>query len=1097
MTRPLRPMFSDTLDPSLLSSEPLRVALGEDLGVRRMWPLVLAELAGRSPWAEVARHSVGTGDFATAARLINFLSDAERTDVGASLMGAWKLLFENFDKEIGRIAREADAWEQSGFGASGAREWLELAREEARNLPVLDGPALLAALAGFDRMVLTAVQDALAAADDELRKLHEEQKRRLQETRSAARTLKSELDDRIEELIEVLGPREQELLTRASPEVLAAWRRHDVASLGTLRSAIEHLAAGDPDELVALIQAAETTAAAAPPPPKPGSVPPPAPLVAALPPPTAAPKKLSSFAEARLSRYKSAPAGDFEANVAIAKAIDSWVASELAELMERAGGGVARREPGWESVRPAVLLADAKQLLLDGDAPQGQALFAEALTAALAGGRMHDAERFRDAAAWGLLVTLVLPHLPADERSAALDPVNLSMLFYRRIGELPLRLLDDLNLIGALGALLAALDAVPAEYVYCEYLRPYLKDRPVALSELAVGIFSAPQSSPFAALCVLAMLLRDVDAQAAARVEAVSQEIGVLPGLRVEERWWEAIERVRRKIAGLSEQDLLRRLEETFALLQQKQRGKGAKGPQLGARLLTPEPQSRDDNAYVVVEVFNQSLVQPLRYLRVDAAVVDAGERIEHRAHSDGALAVLAPEERAEMLVRLPRQATWPDNARLRVRFSTAMLHGAQTYVEATHESFALRPCPSSAEPTHKPDNPYAVGGAVQDPSGIVGRKDEIEKIVRSLVGEKRDNVVVVLGERRMGKTTVLNAVAQDPKVKDRYGARVVRVDVQDVPIGERAADFFVHRLIDPIVRRLTSVGVRVPIVREDFFAKSPYEAFKQFMVDLDGGLGKQRVLIVIDELEKLLTVVDRQKDASPQSLGSEVMASMRAVMMQATRLSFILAGVTDVLRRHTTQHANRLFRLGIEIEIKAISREAANELVEQPCRVMYEVLPAARDVIVGLTGRQPYLVQYVGHHLFEHMVRIGATVATRREVEEVIRRDIIPSARAFEHFVEAVHDPIDSEIVRALAALQRTDETVPVAAVVRHLARTRVAPSEDEVTTRLLALRDRSPAVVDDMIRLTRRFRLTVGLYARRLRFLQRDPHGLLVRTI
>ncbi len=176
--------------------------------------------------------------------------------------------------------------------------------------------------------------------------------------------------------------------------------------------------------------------------------------------------------------------------------------------------------------------------------------------------------------------------------------------------------------------------------------------------------------------------------------------------------------------------------------------------------------------------------------------------------------------------------------------------------------------------------------------------------------------------------------------------------------------------------------------------------------------------------------------------------------------------------------------------------RPRSEDLVEGPCKVAYDILPPARDIIVGLTGRQPYLVQFVCHYLFEHMVRTGATVATRTDVEKVVHRDILTSARLFQHFVEAVPDAIDAEIVQALGVLQRGDETVPVTAIARHLARGRTNLSEDDISGRLMRLRERTPAVVDDMIRLTRRFRLTVGLYARRLRLLQRDPHGLVVRT-
>jgi hypothetical protein len=435
------------------------------------------------------------------------------------------------------------------------------------------------------------------------------------------------------------------------------------------------------------------------------------------------------------------------------------------------------------------------------------------------------------------------------------------------------------------------MDVASSELIVRQYIKPYLKDRPVAASELALGLFSVPQTNPASALAVLAGILRDVEslANAADRVDAVARDIAALPGLRPEDRWWQAAERLRRKTAGMAnDSEVLVKLEERISLLQQKERGKSAKGAKLGARLLTPEAQG-DENPYLVIEVHNPSEVHPLRYLRADAAVVDTTERTVLEARSDGPVPVVPPESRAEIMLWVSDPSSWPDNVRLRVRFSTATLQGTQTYEEATRENFALRRRAPEAVRMKKPDNPYAVGGAVQNVADIVGRKDEVGKIIRSLIGEKRDNVVVVLGERRMGKTTVLNAVEQDPDVKDRYKDRVVRIDVQDVPVAERAGDFFIHRLVEPTVRKLASVGMRAPVVREDLFQKSPYEAFKQFMFDLDASLGKHRALIVIDELEKLLTVIDQQKEHTADSLGSEVMASLRAVMMQVKNVSFIL----------------------------------------------------------------------------------------------------------------------------------------------------------------------------------------------------------------
>jgi len=116
MTRLLHRMVGgEPIDPSLLSSEPLRAAVADELSVRRMWPLVLAELAGRSPWADVARQALAGNNFATAASLLSFAGQEERVALRASIVDAWRCWHEEFAGEFARIGAEADTWEQFGF----------------------------------------------------------------------------------------------------------------------------------------------------------------------------------------------------------------------------------------------------------------------------------------------------------------------------------------------------------------------------------------------------------------------------------------------------------------------------------------------------------------------------------------------------------------------------------------------------------------------------------------------------------------------------------------------------------------------------------------------------------------------------------------------------------------------------------------------------------------------------------------------------------------------------------------------------------------------------------------------------------------------
>lgn len=347
-----------------------------------------------------------------------------------------------------------------------------------------------------------------------------------------------------------------------------------------------------------------------------------------------------------------------------------------------------------------------------------------------------------------------------------------------------------------------------------------------------------------------------------------------------------------------------------------------------------------------------------------------------------------------------------------------------------------------------------------------------------------------------MGKTTVLNAVVEHPDVRARFGDRIVRMDLQDVALGESAATFFRYRLMEPIHRHLSAVGIRTPEISGERLSGNPHQAFKSFMEELDDSLGVRRhALLVFDELEKLLSVAEAQPAPDPRAIGPESIAALRAAFLRSKHIGFLLAGVTDVVRPRTIQTDNRLFRLALVISLKQLPEQDARRLLEEPTERWYRLEPPARDMLIRETAAHPYLLQYVGREVFEHMVTRHARVATRLDVEEVLTRLAETRADAFQHLVDAVPDAADARIVNALGALQRGDSMVSVKAIASRLARTGGSMGDVEVGDRLLRLRARAPMVVDDSTGFKQKFRLTVGLFARRLRHVEARRSSLVVR--
>ena len=59
--------------------------------------------------------------------------------------------------------------------------------------------------------------------------------------------------------------------------------------------------------------------------------------------------------------------------------------------------------------------------------------------------------------------------------------------------------------------------------------------------------------------------------------------------------------------------------------------------------------------------------------------------------------------------------------------------------------------------------NPYIAGAPVTEASMFFGRQDVFDWIERSLAGKYVDHILVVHGQRRVGKTSVLKQILTSP----------------------------------------------------------------------------------------------------------------------------------------------------------------------------------------------------------------------------------------------------------------------------------------------------------------------------------------------
>jgi len=458
---------------------------------------------------------------------------------------------------------------------------------------------------------------------------------------------------------------------------------------------------------------------------------------------------------------------------------------------------------------------------------------------------------------------------------------------------------------------------------------------------------------------------------------------------------------------------------------------------------------------------------------------------------------VLRPGERREVPLVFERfDEDMAEASRVELSYTVPSPEGNQQGVRSRQSSFAVhlqRPLISAPPwPPHR----YVLGKPVTDKDDIYGREDDLERICNVLIGQGQDNAVLVLGDRKIGKTTLLIALENHKQIQRRY--RSLRIDFQDLKTDGTAAMFFREQLIAPLRKHIESqFGLALPI-EESAVGASPEQEFKLFVASCDKLLAgrSHRVLLILDELERLFEVIAQRSGTRPGELSIEAIATLRSALQSAQNISLVMAGVTDILRRRTAKKEDRLFRFAVEVELKPLSEEAARRLITNPVQALYRFTTNAVERIIVETNRQPYLIKHVCLKLYESMRARRASVVTEADVLGVMEEEIVPHTGHFWHLTEPVKDPKYFVLIKGLAALQVGRSYVSVADLRRQLRRSGVDLSEVQLTERLQEIENYTQTIIDRQVGGRGHYRLTVGLFARHLRFLQEDRFRFVLGT-
>jgi serine/threonine protein kinase len=356
----------------------------------------------------------------------------------------------------------------------------------------------------------------------------------------------------------------------------------------------------------------------------------------------------------------------------------------------------------------------------------------------------------------------------------------------------------------------------------------------------------------------------------------------------------------------------------------------------------------------------------------------------------------------------------------------------------------AIPPPPRRESPFIEAEAPYVVGRPVQGEL-FVGRSDILKMVRDNLSTGAAKNVLVLRGQRRTGKSSVLLHL-RDTLAQESEGFYLpVFVDVQGMTMVENEGQFL-HFLAHQIWSGLETHDVKEPRPVAADFAQAPLIAFElDFLQGVKTALGPRQILLMLDEFEMVKSLIDHGR------VSAKILDYFRH-LMQHSPLLFLIAG-TQKLRELTGGYWSVFFNLAVPIDIGTLKEAEARWLITEPVRRWYTVeLPAIQE-IVRVAGCHPYFTQLVCKQLLEVRNECRVNRVTLAHASEAIDRALQSGDEQIGYpWTEEDCSPAERLVLAALT--QERGDGTPVASgsIRRRLEDASIAIAVGEATNRLQA---------------------------------------------
>ena len=250
--------------------------------------------------------------------------------------------------------------------------------------------------------------------------------------------------------------------------------------------------------------------------------------------------------------------------------------------------------------------------------------------------------------------------------------------------------------------------------------------------------------------------------------------------------------------------------------------------------------------------------------------------------------------------------------------------------------------------------NPYIAGPPLKTNKMFYGREEIFHFVKQNLPAGEQNNIIVLYGERRTGKTSLLYQLQHRLPESNIP----IFIDLQGAP--KMTATAFWHYLAVRIHHELEKSGHSIKKPELDNFDKDPFNYFcYDFLNPIYEVIQKKNLVLLIDEFDVL------ENEVKALNLPQSTFGNIRH-LMQHTSLCFIFAGTYDITKVGA-DYWSVLFNTALWKRIELLDRTTFEELVQVPMKGYFELDDYALDKIWEMTAGHPFFVQLLCRELFNY----------------------------------------------------------------------------------------------------------------------------------